>query len=177
MLSGSIFAMQKPLTDDEIVLGQAAIIAKQSLFKAIENQNIGKVKIQLDFIKNVLKMKPDFTDNFGDTPLIAALTLNTDVGDEIAELLIKAGADVNKPDATNNDTPLHIAIMAANLDLAERLIFSGADLTKRNAQGRTPKELTIFLAQQLRNNGDPNNKISIYSKLYKLLSTKSFRGA
>lgn len=169
--------MELPLTDDAIVLAQAGNVAKRGLFKAIEDQNIAQVEMQLDFIKNVLKIKPDFVNAFGETPLVVAIKLNSDKSDQITELLIQAGADVNKADLENLDTPLHLAVKTANASIAQKLIFAGADITKLNRQRVTPSLLLSNIVRWLRQNGDPNNQIRLFRDLHKLLQAKAFQGS
>jgi hypothetical protein len=174
-LSSFTIALEMPVSD--IALAEAATIAKRGLFKAIQDQSIDQVEMQLDFIKNMLKIAPDFTNAWGDTPLITSIKLNNTTGDEIARLLIQAGADVNQADAQNFDTPLHIAVRTANAPIAQQLIFTGADLNLINAQGRTPAQLLIFIINGLQQNGNPDNQIRLFNDLYKLLQTKPFQGA
>ena len=179
-LSGLTFAMQKPLTDDEIVRLQTAMIAKKGLFEAIENQDIGKAKMQLDFIKNVLKMKLNFINMLGDTLLIKAIALNTDIGDEIALLLIQAGADVNKADQANGNTPLHMTVLTGNVHLAQILLNAGAKTTVMNSGGYTPEHMVNELITDLETTSKPHTKrrqtlINAYMELKSMLRPKMMR--
>lgn len=60
----------------------------------------------------------------------------------MAELLIDRGAEVNAPDDTHH-TPLHLASMAANMQIAKLLIDAGADV---NARTRRSGETALFSA-------------------------------
>jgi len=101
------------------------------LVKAIRSEN-------MTTIKNILKY--EFIDiNYrsgkrGDTPLLFA-TYQNDI--EIIQLLIEAGADVNKPN-DNDWTPLLVASQyGAALDLCEIFVKAGANLntkTDKNAK-------------------------------------------
>lgn len=62
-------------------------------------------------------------DADGITPLMKAIILSRN---EIAEILIRAGADVNFPDISGN-TPLMYCAMRGNTEVARMLIDSGAD--------------------------------------------------
>lgn len=56
---------------------------------------------------------------------------------EVAELLIQAGAEVNKGTGMNNDTPLHRAAAELRADVVEVLLKHGADASKGNQRGIT----------------------------------------
>ena len=57
-----------------------------------------------------------------------------------AEILVDGGADVNARDKAH-DTPLHIAYRNNSLDIAQRLLKSGADICTKNNRGETPVQL------------------------------------
>ncbi len=60
------------------------------------------------------------------------------------DLLIRSGADTNRPDETG-EPPLHIAVQRDHLETVKRLILNGADVNAADAAGRLP--LTLALAK------------------------------
>lgn len=81
------------------------------------------------------KVNPNaFTQRHGETMLHFAVNkCNAD----IVQLLIKAGADVNKKQA-NGNTPMHHAAAWGRVDIAKLLIQAGADPTIATPRGPTP---------------------------------------
>ena len=82
-------------------------------------------------------------DKDGSTPLHCATWKGQQ---DVADLLIKAGADVNAHN--NNDhwgtTPLHAAAHANQAAIAQLLIDHGADVNAQDMNGRTPLFHTTF---------------------------------
>ena len=76
-------------------------------------------------------------DENGVTPLHWTKT------EEIAELLIAKGADVNAKDDWSGSTPLHRAATFGYKEIAELLIAKGADVNARTGSGETPLDLAI----------------------------------
>ena len=74
-------------------------------------------------------------DVCGDTPLH---TVAWQGQVDIAEILLKAGASINKRDLLFGATPLHYAAWAGRRVVASVLIDAGADLHTRDHSGRTP---------------------------------------
>ncbi|KAJ3320367.1 Set3 complex subunit with deacetylase activity, meiotic-specific repressor of sporulation proteins, partial [Gonapodya sp. JEL0774] len=76
----------------------------------------------------------DLHDNAGWTPLHeACLSGRT----EVAELLLKRGADVTAAALESGDTPLHDAAENGHVGAVEVLLRHGADPHQRNKEGRT----------------------------------------
>jgi uncharacterized protein len=79
-------------------------------------------------------------DNGGDPDAIgpngAALHWVAAENSQSVQLLIDAGADVNKPAQELSNSPLHS--VGNNVDSATRLLAAGADTTRRNVNGDTP---------------------------------------
>ena len=76
---------------------------------------------------------------------------------EMAELLIKCGADINVRDPYNS-TPLHILIGIGSREAAEVLISKGADIYAIDDEGNTPLKLAermgfTYTADLLRKHG------------------------
>jgi ankyrin repeat protein len=72
----------------------------------------------------------------GSTALYAMLHWSlTDTG---AHWLIEHGADVDRVNAANGETPLHVVAARWTVPLAAALVDRGAEVTRRRADGRTP---------------------------------------
>jgi ankyrin repeat protein len=78
--------------------------------------------------------RPKSLDTGGFTPLLYAARENCMV---CVDTLLAKGADIDLPDP-DGVTPLHIAIMNANWDLAKKLIEAGADVQAWDIYGEAP---------------------------------------
>ncbi len=91
-------------------------------------------------IKLVLKQNIDVnaaTSYLGDTALITACEIRPpQLSNTIIQLLLNAGADLNKP-AQNGDTPLLYAVKNNNPSITKQLIAAGADVNKQDTLGKT----------------------------------------
>ena len=56
---------------------------------------------------------------------------------ELAELLIRRGANVNARDQQKR-TPLHVAVDTKSVKIVEMLVENGAEINPRDSQGHTP---------------------------------------
>jgi ankyrin repeat protein len=83
-------------------------------------------------------------DDMGWTPLALACRKGTK---ELVSALLNAGAETEASPRNTEDRPLHLALRAGNVDVAEILLTHGADVTVRGEQGQTP----LHLAAQLTN--------------------------
>jgi ankyrin repeat protein len=90
--------------------------------------------------------RPKSLDSGGLTPLLYAARENCSM---CVDVLLDEGADINLPDP-DDVSPLLIAIMNANWDLAQRLIEAGADVNQWDLYGEAP----LFTAVNLRNRID-----------------------
>ncbi len=72
--------------------------------------------------------------------------------DEIVELLIASGADINAKDGKER-TPLHFAAEEGESDVAAELMRLGADVNARDIIGRTPLDFANKLPYLLRKRG------------------------
>jgi ankyrin repeat protein len=90
--------------------------------------------------------RPKSLDSGGLTPLLYAARENCLA---CVEVFLKHGADIDLPDP-DGVSPLHVAIMNANWDLARQLILAGADVNQWDIYGEAP----LFTAIGLRNRLD-----------------------
>jgi ankyrin repeat protein len=90
--------------------------------------------------------RPKSLDSGGFTPLLYAARENCI---ECIDVLLAKGADIDLPDP-DGVTPLHVAIMNANWDLAKRLIEAGANVQQWDIYGEAP----LFTAVGLRSRND-----------------------
>ena len=80
-------------------------------------------------------MPVDVRDVNGWTALYFATIINQI---DVAELLLHEGADVNRQDDDDKDTPLHYAALYNYTEVARLLIQNGADVNIRNYCNETP---------------------------------------
>ena len=78
--------------------------------------------------------RPKSLDSGGFTPLLYAARENCIA---CVDALLKSGADIDLPDP-DGVSPLHLAIMNANWDLAKKLIEAGADVNQWDIFGEAP---------------------------------------
>jgi ankyrin repeat protein len=97
------------------------------------------LKGNLELVKKLLKAGADVNGVGNDSPLGWAIDEEGHL--DVVQELIKAGADVNKRfgDPKNNLTPLHIAALFGNMEIAKALVDAGADTLVRTKEGRTPR--------------------------------------
>jgi WD40 repeat protein len=141
---------------------------KTPVIRAVEKGDISEVK-------NLLEKGADQTlgDRFGITPLHRASMKNrTDIvqlllenrgkvdmedgdgssplhwakGSEVAELLIKKGADVNKRDK-REQTPLIMSAMAGSVEVIKILVTYGGDINGKDKTGNTPLHWAVSSKQ------------------------------
>jgi ankyrin repeat protein len=95
--------------------------------------------------------RPKNLDTGGFTPLLYAARENCLA---CVDVLLANGADINLPDP-DGVSPLHVAIMNANWDLAKRLIEAGADVNQWDIYGEAPLYTAIGLYTRI-NGGRPS---------------------
>jgi ankyrin repeat protein len=78
--------------------------------------------------------RPKSMDSGGFTPLLYAARENCL---KCVDVLLEKGADIDLPDP-DGVSPLHLAVMNANWDLAKRLIEAGADVNQWDIFGEAP---------------------------------------
>ncbi len=101
--------------------------------------------------------RPKSLDTGGFTPLLYAARENCRA---CVEVLLEHGADIDLPDP-DGVSPLHVAVMNANWDLAKDLIEAGADVDQWDIYGEAP--LFTAVGQRSRTDGgrasiDPPNE-------------------
>src|SRR5688572_11702276 len=89
--------------------------------------------------------RPKSLDSGGFTPLLYSARENCMA---CVKVLLENKADINLPDP-DGVTPLHVAIMNANWDLAKRLIDAGADVNQWDIYGEAPLFTAINLRSRL----------------------------
>jgi len=80
------------------------------------------------------------TNGLANMPLHAALAGSRD---EVARVLVEAGAGLNTADASGN-VPLHLAAANGNAELVSLLLARGAQLNVHNHEGQTPLGLALI---------------------------------
>ena len=111
------------LLDDNFPNGEDNFISRRWIINAIDCGNIESVKWMLD--KGV---DLNFRDEEGTTVLHSAIDRDLENKHEILELLIEAGADINKK-GFNDWTPAHTAAARNDVESLEILVKHGANLS------------------------------------------------
>ena len=106
------------------------------LYICVLNQDIEGVRRKL-YDRNTQVDKGGARRDFWhyETPLELAVELNLD---EIVELLINAGANVNTSNGADGWTPLHTAASASKCNMMMMLILHGANIEAQDRTGATP---------------------------------------
>lgn len=77
---------------------------------------------------------------------------------DIAELLLRKGADVNKPERLNDKTALHWAVKTCSPEATKLLLERGARVDVRSGRGKTPLNYAIHkIITRIRKEGYPGN--------------------
>ena len=93
-----------------------------------------------DLIEKLIKKGADINKNNekGNTPFMITVK-NGYV--ESTELLLKHNADINKLETSTGNTTLHLAAKGNHINVALLLITKGADIYKKNNDGKTPIDI------------------------------------
>ena len=109
---------------------------RYALMEAVKARNVELIKLLLH--KSSFKVNVDVltynTDHCGYTPLLLAVHM---MDTEVAETLIKAGADVNLDKLDVENTPITEAALRNDLDMIKLLLDNGAKVNSLNADGTT----------------------------------------
>ncbi len=103
------------------------------VLKVLEKQNV-------EALKTILRAKPDLSINTpeGDSILMMANT------PEVVNLLVKAGASVDKFNSKKRNNPLLNAVMKKTPEVVKALLENGADTEIKNARGQRPLTLAVL---------------------------------
>ena len=109
---------------------KANVILERELFKAVDNENLEKVK-------KIIKSGVDVNSMFkiGWTPLMKAIITKNK---EMIKTLIDAGANVNAKSSDMGFTPIMIAIGHDFVGITKILLNNGADISIKDKEGHTP---------------------------------------
>jgi len=109
--------------------------------------NVNAAGTNRDYQRHVTaEGRPKSLDSGGFTPLLYAARENCKA---CVDVLLKNKADINLPDP-DGVSPLIVAIMNANWDIAKQLIEAGADVNQWDIYGEAP----LYTALGLRNRAD-----------------------
>src|SRR5262249_20400799 len=90
----------------------------------------------------------DVMDDGGHTPLYSvANECQSPGGASVVHVLIRAGANVHACDGVKRCTALHMAARRGNVEIAEALLGSGADIEARDILGDTPLRRAVNCGQ------------------------------
>jgi truncated hemoglobin YjbI len=115
-------------------LAQQRYSGRTLLHGAAAAGNLAIVELRLR-----LGAEPDITDAGGHTPLYCvANECKARAGASVVHALLQAGACVNASDGVKHCTALHMAARRGNVEIAEALLDSGADIEAPDSLGETP---------------------------------------
>ena len=115
-----------------------------SLFDAVQENNIDKIKILKDFGADLNRRSP----TGGGTAMHLAVMLNFET---MIKRLATLGANINKAD-DHGVVPIHIATQNMNFSLIKLLTTLGADIDQGDNDGRTPMHLDVLKGHITKNN-------------------------
>jgi ankyrin repeat protein len=115
-------------------------------FLISKGTDVNARSIHRDYQRHVTaEGRPKSLDSGGFTPLLYAARENCAA---CVEVLLRNGADIDLPDP-DGVSPLLVAIMNANWDLAKQLIVAGADVNQWDIYGEAPLFTSVGLRNQV----------------------------
>lgn len=134
---GDFESLGKLLEEDPEASNSYSIDGYPALHMAIKMNFPEAVKLLLDSKCDIeIRNKSESSDWKGETPLLCVSFWGHD---DIAEMLIDAGADVNAT-AERSVSPLHEAVRLGNVGIARLLLENGANKQAVDREGKTPLE-------------------------------------
>uniref|UniRef100_A0A0A9W4Q1 Ankyrin-3 n=3 Tax=Lygus hesperus TaxID=30085 RepID=A0A0A9W4Q1_LYGHE len=115
---------------------------KTILHRVVEQNCPGLVAVALKYA-NINALSFDVPQKCLQTPLQIAVQRGYE---EISDLLITHGADINMPCNTvlgGNYTPLHLACSYGHIGIVKRILKRGADLEVKTLEGKTPVHAAV----------------------------------
>ncbi|XP_060583459.1 ankyrin-1-like isoform X3 [Ruditapes philippinarum] len=128
------------INSNKSVIDQQDSSGNTPLHYAIGNDSVEGVKL-------LLKYKPDVSifNIFGITPIMKICSMKESQHmDEIVELLVDAGAQIDEKDFKSKKTSLQRAAISANVPTVQFLLNCGADPNTVDNSGRTPLSNIIW---------------------------------
>jgi len=110
-----------------------------NIFEVIDHHNLNRLKEILEQGAN-----PNIFSSDGDTPLIYSICeLEFGGSDDMIDVLLKYGADINGWDSAENVTPLIMALFNEEYEIVPKLVDAGADPNVSSGEGHSPLRLLV----------------------------------
>ncbi len=109
--------------------------SRTALHTVAYSSSVGRLKIAQLLLQ--AGANPNVQDQLGHTPLVAAISEDSNVMAKWVKLFLRHKANPNIPDR-NGTTPIKQAIFAGDMKLTEFLLNHGADLNIKDKFGMTP---------------------------------------
>jgi ankyrin repeat protein len=135
---GDFDTLGKLLETDPQAANSYSIEGYPALHMAVKMNYSEAVKIMLDAGCDIeIRSKSEKTGWNGETALLSVAFWGHD---EIAKMLLRAGANANATAQKKNVSPLHQAVRMGNLGVARLLLENGANKQAKDQDGKTPLE-------------------------------------
>lgn len=140
---------------------------ERELFENLNKEN--KAEINLEVLRQLLgepDVYIDCLDDHGMTPLQHAAFKNNQ---ELCNLFLSNGADVNCNEHENGYTTLMFAALSGNTEVTRLMLEAGAKTSPKNSVGRTATQMAAFVGQHacvsLINNFFSLDDLAYYTKI------------